>query len=98
MTVNLTGVTDAQQLNVNLNGITDAQSQVLPDTSVAMRVLLGDTTNNGVVNASDIAQTKALAGQPVISASFRNDINASGQIDSTDVGVVKSRTGFGIAP
>ena len=94
MTVNLTGVTDVQQIAVTLSGVTDVFAQVLPSTAVPMKVLIGDTTNNSAVGASDISQTKALSGATVGAGNFRNDVNASGgNIGASDIGLVKSKSG-----
>ena len=93
MTVNLTGVTDAQTLTVTLSGVTDEFLQVLPDTAVSANMLIGDTNGNGIVNSSDVAQTKGQIGLPVTSANFRTDVNASGAINSTDAAIVKSHSG-----
>ena len=68
--VPLTGVTDEQKITVTLNGVTDVSSQLLPSTAVSMNVLLGDTTGNKSVNASDVSQTKAQSGQPVGAGEF----------------------------
>jgi len=97
MTVNLTGVANAQTLTVTLSGVTDEFSQVLPDTPVSVNMLTGDTSGNGVVNATDVAQTKAQVGQPVTSSNFRTDVNASGIINATDVAIVKAHSGGSIS-
>jgi hypothetical protein len=97
MTVNLTGVANVQTLTVTLSGVTDQFSQVLPDTPVSVNMLIGDTNGNGIVNATDIAQTKGQAGQPVNSGNFRTDVNASGIINATDVAIVKAHSGEGIS-
>src|SRR5438876_2585554 len=97
MTVNLTGVANAQTLTVTLSGVTDEFSQVLPSTPVSVNMLIGDTSGNGVVNATDIAQTKAQVGQPVTSSNFRTDVNASGIINATDVAIVKAHSGESIS-
>jgi hypothetical protein len=97
MTVNLTGVANAQTLTVTLSGVTDQFSQVLPDTPVSVNMLIGDTSGNGTVNATDVAQTKAQAGQPVTSSNFRTDVNASGIINATDVAIVKAHSGQSIS-
>ena len=55
-----------------------------------MTILIGDTSNNGTVNASDVSQAKAQIGQVVTGSNFRTDVNASGSINSTDVGLIKS--------
>lgn len=94
MTVNLDGVADAQTLTVLLSGVTDEFARTLSDTAVSMRVLVGDTTGNGVVNASDIALTKAYAGQALAGEACRADVNASGGVNATDVGMVKASVGL----
>ena len=49
MTVNLTGVSNAQLITLTLSGVMDNFSQVLPDFAVSMRVLAGDTDGSGSV-------------------------------------------------
>ena len=94
MTVNLTGVTDFQQIAVTLSGVTDSFMQVLPNTAVPMKVLIGDTTNNSAVSGSDVTQTKAQSGNAVVAGNFRNDVNASGgNIGASDISLVKSKSG-----
>ena len=96
MTVNLTGVTDVQTLAVTLSGVTDSFSQVLPNTTVNANFLLGDTTGNRSVNASDVGQTKSQSGAPVTAANFRTDLNANGAINASDVGQAKATSGNSI--
>ena len=97
MTINLTGVADAQTLTVTLSSVTDQFSQTLPDTPVAMTMLIGDTNNNSVVNASDVSQTKAAIGQQVTSSNFRTDVNANGDINSSDATIVKAHSGGSVS-
>ena len=96
MTINLTGVTTAQTITVTLTGVTDEFSQVLPDTPISMRVLIGDTNGNATVNAADVSLTKAQLGQAATGANFREDVNANGVINSADVALVKAHLGEGI--
>ncbi len=96
MTVALSGVSDVQQIAVNLSGVTDAVGQTLPDTVVALRLLIGDTTGDGMVGASDIGQTKAQSGTVAGAANFRADINTSGTINASDLGQVKSNSGHSV--
>jgi hypothetical protein len=96
MTVPLTGVTDQQKITVTLNNVTDASSQVLAPTAVSMNVLLGDTTGNKMVNASDISQVKAQSGTAVSAANFRTDTNVSGTINASDIAQVKANSGHGL--
>jgi len=93
MTVNLTGVTNAQTLTVTLQGLTDTFAQSLPDRAVNVNFLLGDTTGNSVVNASDVSQVKSQVGTPVSASNFRMDVTASGAINASDVTQVKANSG-----
>ena len=90
MTINLTGVTNAQTTTLTLSGVMDQFGQTLPNTAVNLPVFIGDTTADGVVNSSDVAQTKAQLGQLVGAGNFRTDVNASGFINTTDLAIVKS--------
>ena len=93
MTVELTGIADVQRIGVTLHGVTDNFAQVLPDTTVSMNMLIGDTNGNKTVNASDVAQTKAQSGATVTAANFREDINANGSVSASDVAQVKANAG-----
>jgi hypothetical protein len=94
ITVNLTGVTNAQRITVTLQGVSDGTSTA--DLSVQMGVLVGDTGGNGTVNASDVSQTKARIGQTVDATNFRSDVNISGGINAGDVTIIKSHLGTGL--
>jgi len=89
--VELAGVQSGQNLTVTLNNVNGSAS-----ASVTFGVLLGDTTGNGAVNSSDIAQTKAQSGIPVSGSNFRTDVTVSDSINSSDVSVVKSKSGTSI--
>ena len=97
MTVNLTGVANAQVLTVSANNVTDQFLQVLPNTSVTAKMLIGDTTGNGSVNSSDVGEDKLQTGQPVSNSNFRDDVTVSGDINSSDVGLVKLHSGEGVS-
>ena len=96
MTINLTGVANAQAVTVTLSNVTDSFSQTLPDTAVSAGFLLGDTNGNGIVNASDVSQTKAQLGQSAMGSNFRTDVNANGTINATDVSQVKANLGSAV--
>src|SRR2546430_7505807 len=96
MTIELTGVANAQQITVTVSGATDIFAQVLPDKTVPINVLLADVNGNGVVNASDVVQPKLRIGQPVDGTNFRGDVNANGSINSGDIAIVKSNIGIGL--
>ena len=91
--VELTGVTNAQVINVSLLNVRDSQNNQSEEVSVAMGVLLGDTTGNGSVTSSDVSLTKLRSGQVVDSSNFRNDVNVSNSISATDVSSVKLKVG-----
>jgi hypothetical protein len=97
VTIPLTSVTDQQTINVTLNGVNNASSD-LPTVNVVipMSRLLGDTSGNRTVNASDVSQTKGRIGQPVTSANFRSDVNFNGSINSADASQVKANTGHAV--
>jgi hypothetical protein len=91
--VNLTGVTNAQRLTVALANLSDTGGDFSASVAATMAVLLGDTTANGSVNSSDIAQTQSQSGQPVTSANFREDVTVNGSINSSDIALVQSKSG-----
>jgi hypothetical protein len=96
ITVNLTGVTDAQRITVTLHNVNDGTHT--GDVPIPMGVLVGDTNANGTVSAADVAQTKSQSGQPVTGSNFREDVNTRGTISSTDVAIVKSEVGTALPP
>ena len=99
VTVNLTGVPNAQHLVVSLNNVDDGSiATPLAAVSAPLDVLMGDTGGNGTVNAADIAQTKSLSGQTTTAANFRADLNTDGIINSADIALVKSTSGSGLPP
>lgn len=95
VTVNLSSVNDGQTIAVTLTNVNDGVH--FGDVTVPMGVLLGDTTGNGVVNASDVSQVKLQSGQTVGGSNFRTDVNVSGSINASDVSVVKLRSGTSLA-
>jgi N-acetylneuraminic acid mutarotase len=88
VTIPLTNVANAQTIQVTLNGVNGTTNFEIP-----ISILIGDTTANGRVNASDIAQTKLRIGQQINDTNFRSDVNANGYIDAADVSLVKSNVG-----
>ena len=53
-TIELTGIADVQKIaTVTLHNVTDGFAQVLPDTTVSVNMLIGDSTLNRAVNASE---------------------------------------------
>jgi hypothetical protein len=93
--VDLTGVTNAQQLTVTVTGITDTAGNSTPTLAGTMGVLLGDTSANRLVNSTDISQTQAQSGKAVTGSNFRTDVTVNGLINSTDISTVQSKSGTG---
>jgi hypothetical protein len=93
MTVNLTGVTDDQQVAVTASSVTDNFGQMLPNTAVSANILGGDTTANKSVDSSDVIATKQQMGAAVDANNFRADANANGTINASDVTKVKGFVG-----
>jgi hypothetical protein len=87
-----------QKLVVTLHNVTDRFSQVLPDTPIAVNMLIGDTTGNKVVNASDISLTKSRSGSATNASNFREDVTDNGTIAASDITLVKSRAGAFVLP
>jgi hypothetical protein len=95
-TVDLIGVSDMQKLVVTLDNVTDRFSQVLPDTPITVNMLIGDTTGNKSVTASDISQTKLRSGSATTASNFREDVTINGTISASDISTVKLHSGEGL--
>jgi hypothetical protein len=91
VTVNLTGIPNAQTVTVTLGQVNDGTN--VSDVECAMGVLIGDTTGNGLVNSSDIAQIQSQSGQTVTIDNFREDLTANGSINSSDIALAQSQSG-----
>ncbi len=91
MTVNLSGVGNAQWITVTLYGVSDGVNT--NDVAVRAGVLSGDTTGDGSVNSADISQTKSRSGQAVSFSNFRSDVTVDGSLNSADISLVKSKSG-----
>lgn len=93
VTLNLTGVANAQYATVTLTGANDGTNA--NDVAVRVGILTGDTNGDGMVNSADIAQTKSKSGQSVDGTNFRTDVNVDNTLNSADIALVKSRSGTG---
>ena len=97
VTVPLTTIDNAQNINVRINGVNSAASDApATDFDIPMGVLIGDTNGNRVVNAADVAQTKSRLGQTVDATNFRSDVNANGAINAADTALIKGHSGTSI--
>ena len=98
MTIDLNGVSDMQKLVLTLHNVTDRFSQVMPDTPIAVNMLIGDVTGNKSVNASDVSLTKSRSGSATNASNFREDVTDNGTISASDITLVKSHSGASVPP
>ncbi len=84
MTINLTGVIDAQTLTISLTNLTDTFSQVIASATLGASFLIGDTNGDRMVNAGDAVQTRDRSGQATDATNFRSDVNLDGLVNSGD--------------
>jgi hypothetical protein len=91
VTVPLTNITNAQNINVRINGVNGSNNFDIP-----MGMLIGDTNGNRTVNAADVAQTKGRLGQTVDATNFRSDVNANASINAADSAIIKGHSGTSI--
>jgi autotransporter-associated beta strand protein len=96
MTVNLTGVTNAQYITVNLTNVTDSTGDTLGAAAVTMGVLIGDVDANRVVDGNDVSAVQSHTRQSANASNFRDDLDANGVIDSNDVSTAQSHTRTGL--
>ena len=91
--VNLTGVTDVQQILMTLLNVSDGTAS--GNIPVPMKVLIGDSAGigNSSVGAADVGFVKSVSGQATGAGNFRADIAINGSINAGDVGLVKSKSG-----
>ncbi len=91
LTVNLTGVTNAQTITITLADLNDGIS--ISDVAIPMGVLVGDTNGDGFVNAGDTLETRNRSGQVTNATNFYSDVNLDGIVNSGDATVVRTRSG-----
>ena len=88
--INLTGVTNAQTIQVTLVGVNDGTSTV--DVTIPMSILVGDVNASGLVDGNDVSAVQGQTRQPVTNDNFREDVNANGLIDGNDVSLTQANT------
>jgi hypothetical protein len=96
ITVDLTGVTNAQYITITLQCVDDGAG--VGNVSVTMGVLVADANASRSVNSTDVSLVKSKVGSVVDSTDFREDIDASGEINSTDVSIAKLQSGTALPP
>ena len=96
LTVDLTGVTNAQRITLALFDVNDGSHD--GDIAIRMGVLVGDTNGSGNVSAGDVSQVKALSGQSASASNFRADVTVNGAINAADINLVKTKSGTSLPP
>ncbi len=95
VTVNLTGVPDQRTTTVSLPGTTSGGASAT--INVPLPVLIGDSNDDGLVNAGDAQQTKARSGQIATDEegprNFRSDLNCDGVINGGDAIIARANSG-----
>ncbi|HJT80812.1 MAG TPA: hypothetical protein VJ719_06415 [Chthoniobacterales bacterium] len=94
VTVNLSGVADAQTTGIVLSDLSDGTN--LSDLVVPISFVIGDASGNGAVTNTDVAAAKSQVSATITQSNFRLDITANGAISNTDVSAVKSRVGMSL--
>ena len=90
--VDIAGVTcNGSDITVSLSGVHDDQGNTLASASATMTLLVGDVNGDGTVPSADVRPVKRDRGQQSDSNNFREDVNASGHIDYSDVHLVESQ-------
>jgi hypothetical protein len=88
--INLTGVTNAQTIQVTLAGVNDGTSTT--NLTIPMSILVGDVNASRQVDGNDVSAVQSQTRQPVSSNNFREDVNANGLIDGNDVSLTQANT------
>lgn len=96
VTLNLSGVANAQILTITLNGVNDGTAT--GTSTITFPVLVGDTNGDGVVNSADATQTRAVSGQLTDANNFRTDVNVDGVTNSADATIVRKNSGTALSP
>lgn len=91
ITMNLTGVSNAQTIEITIFGANGGSGT--SDIKFPVGFLLGDTSNDGVVNVADITETRRASGQVPAPGSFRTDVTVDGVTNSADITVVRRQSG-----
>ena len=98
VTINLTGVGNAQTITVTLSGVSDGTAS--SNVNIGMAVLLGDVNGDGKVDGNDVSLVQQQGRASVSASNFRSDVNVTGIIDGNDVSLTQSetRTSIALAP
>ena len=91
--INLANVANGQTVKITLTDVRDTSGHQTEAITEQVGILLGDTNGDGVVNAADVQQTRAAAGQAVTPANFRADADTNDVINAADATIVRAASG-----
>jgi hypothetical protein len=91
VTVQLTNVSDQQNLTINLIGVTGGANS--GNVAIPMSTLLGDVNGDGFVLSGDYTSARQKSGSQVDITNYRNDVNSDGNILSGDYTIVRAQSG-----
>jgi hypothetical protein len=91
VTLNLTGVLNAQLVRLSLTSVSNGVTLVNP--SISFGLLVGDANGDGTVNSGDATGTRSRSGQGADTSNARYDVTTDGTINAGDATVVRSRSG-----
>lgn len=89
VTVNLTSVSDVQNLTVTLSSLNNTDQS----GSVSVGVLSGDVNGDGVVNILDMGLCRLHSGQTTDSSNYIYDVGTSGSVNIISLGKIKQNSG-----
>ncbi|EIQ02090.1 beta-galactosidase [Opitutaceae bacterium TAV1] len=97
VTIHLTGVANAQLLQITLQTITGSDGGTAPaPATIGLSILNGDTNGDGRVNTDDVDLTKSRAAAPLDALNFRSDVTTDGNMNTADVNFIKSLSGTSV--
>jgi uncharacterized protein (TIGR02597 family) len=91
VTVNLTGVTNAQKVAITLVGVNDGTNT--NDVAVEFGALFGDVNGDGFVLSGDYTAVRQKSGAALDGTTFKFDLNSDGFILSGDYTAARQQSG-----
>jgi hypothetical protein len=88
--VNLTGVTNAQTIQVTLLAVNDGTAT--NNLNIPMSVLLGDVDATGRVDGNDVSAVQSHTRQTTDGTNYQYDVDVTGRIDGNDVSTTQAQT------
>lgn len=91
VTINLANVSDDQSLTITLTNVSNSTN--VGNVVIPMGILLGDSNQDGFVNAGDTLSARNLSGQVTNNTNFRSDVNTDGFVNGGDALIIRSHAG-----